>query len=72
VSRACIIAQGAVSALGLGRAATTAGQPGEPACCAIAHDAALAQGGLGKPNAARAPVELGGPALGDRDRKSVV
>ena len=66
MSRACIIARGAVSALGLGRAATSAGEPGAPARVAIAIDPVLVKAGLAKPNSARLSAELGGATLGDR------
>jgi 3-oxoacyl-[acyl-carrier-protein] synthase II len=66
MSRACVIARGAVSALGVGRAATAVGQPGQPARCAIVRDPALASAGLAKPNAARVAAEQPLPVHDDR------
>ncbi|WP_437731105.1 beta-ketoacyl synthase N-terminal-like domain-containing protein [Sorangium sp. So ce1335] len=59
MSDACVIASGAVSALGLGPLAYRVPDVGEPAPVAIAHDAELARAGLQRPFAARAPAELG-------------
>ncbi|MFO0757178.1 MAG: beta-ketoacyl synthase N-terminal-like domain-containing protein [Byssovorax sp.] len=61
-----VIAAGAVSALGLGRAAHAAGKPGEAAHVAIARDPALQAGGLARPFAARAPADLGVAPSDDR------
>lgn len=64
-----IIAVGAVSALGLGRAAYDVTRLGEPAPVAIRDDAALALSGLRRPFTALAPAELGPlPALVGGDR----
>jgi 3-oxoacyl-[acyl-carrier-protein] synthase II len=59
LSRVAIIAFGAVSALGEGAAAATAGEIGEPARVAIARDEELASAGLARPFAARAKVGRG-------------
>jgi 3-oxoacyl-[acyl-carrier-protein] synthase-1/3-oxoacyl-[acyl-carrier-protein] synthase II len=53
-----IVAFGAVSALGAGEGAASAGEVGEPARVAIARDEELAASGLARPFAAR--VALGG------------
>ncbi|WP_437285303.1 beta-ketoacyl synthase N-terminal-like domain-containing protein [Sorangium sp. So ce406] len=66
MSDACVIASGAVSALGLGPLAYRVPDAGEPAPVAIAHDAELARAGLQRPFAARAPAELGVPSGPDR------
>jgi 3-oxoacyl-[acyl-carrier-protein] synthase-1/3-oxoacyl-[acyl-carrier-protein] synthase II len=66
VSDACVIALGAVSAFGVGRAAYHVGQAGSPAPVALARDEGLAQAGLQRPFAARAPSALPGPAIPDR------
>lgn len=63
---ACAIAVGAVSGLGLGADAYRVGIEGEPARVAIARDAVLAEAGLRKPFAARAPVDLGVTPGSDR------
>ena len=57
MSRVAVVAFGAVSALGEGAAAASAGKVGEPAFVAIAHDGDLARAGLAKPFAARARVD---------------
>jgi len=56
VSSVAIVAFGAISALGEGRAAFRAGEAGEAAAVAIGLDAELAQAGLGRPFAARAAI----------------
>ncbi|WP_437275672.1 beta-ketoacyl synthase N-terminal-like domain-containing protein [Sorangium sp. So ce375] len=56
---ACVIASGAVSALGLGPLAYRVPGAGEPAPVAITRDAELDRAGLLRPFAARAPAELG-------------
>ncbi|WP_437500779.1 beta-ketoacyl synthase N-terminal-like domain-containing protein [Sorangium sp. So ce1099] len=66
MSDACVIASGAVSALGLGPLAYRVPDAGEPAPVAIAHDAELARAGLQRPFAARAPAELGVTPASDR------
>ncbi|MGK3986670.1 beta-ketoacyl synthase N-terminal-like domain-containing protein [Sorangium sp. So ce136] len=66
MSDACVIASGAVSALGLGPLAYRVPDAGEPAPVAIAHDAELARAGLQRPFAARAPAELGVAPASDR------
>lgn len=66
MSDTCVIAVGAVSALGLGRDAYRAAIDGEPARCALNRDPALAAAGLAKPFAGRAPADLGVPASADR------
>ncbi len=61
-----IVALGAVSAMGEGRAAAHAGTPGQPATIAIARDPELVRQGLGRPNAARvhrAPGDVGATSL---------
>src|SRR6185437_5537914 len=58
-----ILGVGAVSAMGEGREAATAGRPGAPATLAIARDEELARAGLARPFAARAPGERGAEAL---------
>jgi 3-oxoacyl-[acyl-carrier-protein] synthase-1/3-oxoacyl-[acyl-carrier-protein] synthase II len=52
-----IVAFGAVSALGEGAAAVSAGEPGEAARWAIARDPELTAAGLARPFAARASVD---------------
>lgn len=54
MSRIAIIASGAISALGEGRSAATAGEVGDRAPLAIARDEELARAGLARPFAARA------------------
>ncbi len=54
---AVVLAFGAVSALGDGAAAVSAGAPGEPARLAIARDEELAGAGLARPFAARVPID---------------
>jgi 3-oxoacyl-[acyl-carrier-protein] synthase II len=54
VTAIAIVAVGAVSALGEGRAASSAGQPGAVAQQAIARDEELVRAGLARPFAARA------------------
>jgi 3-oxoacyl-[acyl-carrier-protein] synthase-1/3-oxoacyl-[acyl-carrier-protein] synthase II len=68
VSDACVIAIGAVSALGTGRAAYHVATPGEAARVVIARDEELSRAGLSRPLAARAPSlhALGAPASSDR------
>jgi 3-oxoacyl-[acyl-carrier-protein] synthase-1/3-oxoacyl-[acyl-carrier-protein] synthase II len=56
VSDVAIIASGAVSGLGEGRAATSAGAPGERARVAITRDEELAGAGLARPFVARAAL----------------
>jgi len=56
VSDVALIAFGAVSALGEGRAAFDAGTAGQPARVAIGPDEELARAGLARPHVARAPV----------------
>jgi 3-oxoacyl-[acyl-carrier-protein] synthase II len=56
MSIASIVAFGAVSALGEGEQAYSAGTVGEGARVAIARDEELARAGLGRPLAARAPL----------------
>jgi 3-oxoacyl-[acyl-carrier-protein] synthase II len=63
---ACVIALGAVSALGLGDEATRPGAPGDPARVALTLDPQLQRGGLARPFAARAPADLGVPPSADR------
>jgi 3-oxoacyl-[acyl-carrier-protein] synthase II len=63
VSDVALIAWGAVSALGEGSAAVSAGIAGEPARHAIGHDDELARAGLARPFAARASVP---PGVDDR------
>ena len=53
MSDACVIAVGAVSALGVGPSAYHAGDVGERARVALTHDEELARAGLGRPFAAR-------------------
>ncbi len=57
MSRIAIIASGAVSGLGEGRAATSAGQVGERARVVVGRDDELAAAGLLRPFAARVDVE---------------
>jgi 3-oxoacyl-[acyl-carrier-protein] synthase-1/3-oxoacyl-[acyl-carrier-protein] synthase II len=59
VSDVALIAFGAVSALGEGRAAFDAGTEGQPARVAIGNDDELARAGLARPYAARAHVPAG-------------
>jgi 3-oxoacyl-[acyl-carrier-protein] synthase-1/3-oxoacyl-[acyl-carrier-protein] synthase II len=66
MSDTCVLAAGAVSALGLGRAAYRAAFEGEPARCALARDPGLEAAGLAKPFAGRAPTDLGVSLSGDR------
>ncbi|MEO7329005.1 MAG: beta-ketoacyl synthase N-terminal-like domain-containing protein, partial [Minicystis sp.] len=63
---ACVIALGAVSALGLGDEAVRPGEAGAPARTAIARDPLLEAGGLARPFAARAPADLGVAPSEDR------
>ncbi|MCC6521178.1 MAG: 3-oxoacyl-ACP synthase [Polyangiaceae bacterium] len=66
---ASVVAAGAVSAHGLGRAAYAVAPVGAPAVSAIRRDPELAAAGLARPLCARAPAELGivhVPAPGDR------
>jgi len=56
VSSVAVIAFGAVSALGEGRAAVCAGKPGSVARIAVARDPELERAGLARPFAARAPI----------------
>jgi 3-oxoacyl-[acyl-carrier-protein] synthase-1/3-oxoacyl-[acyl-carrier-protein] synthase II len=58
MSDVAILAFGAVSALGEGLAAVSAGDIGVPARVAVARDDELARAGLGRPFAARAGVPL--------------
>jgi 3-oxoacyl-[acyl-carrier-protein] synthase-1/3-oxoacyl-[acyl-carrier-protein] synthase II len=66
MSDTCVLAVGAVSALGLGRAAYQSAFEGEPARVALARDPALQAAGLAKPFAGRAPSSLGVPPSEDR------
>ncbi|MGK3991741.1 beta-ketoacyl synthase N-terminal-like domain-containing protein [Sorangium sp. So ce1024] len=66
MSDACVIASGAVSALGVGPLAYRVPDVGERAPVAIAHDEQLARAGLLRPFAARAPAELGAAPGPDR------
>jgi 3-oxoacyl-[acyl-carrier-protein] synthase II len=63
---ACMIAIGAVSALGVGVEAYRTGAVGEKAEIAIRPDPVLAAAGLRRPFAARAPEDLGAAKSGDR------
>ncbi|MBK7586569.1 MAG: 3-oxoacyl-ACP synthase [Myxococcales bacterium] len=65
---AAIVAFGAVSAQGRGRAAFACGDAGEPAKCLVARDPELAAAGLCKPFAARVP-DLSLPETHDRARE---
>jgi len=56
LSRVAVVAFGAVSALGEGAVAASAGEVGQPARVAIAHDEELAAAGLLRPFAARTPA----------------
>ncbi len=58
MTAASVIASGAVSALGIGAAAASAGAVGEPAEVAIARDAELAGAGLARPFAARVEARV--------------
>jgi hypothetical protein len=51
-----IIAFGALSALGEGSAAVSAGDPGEPARVVLGRDPELERAGLDRPFAARVPL----------------
>ncbi|TKD03164.1 beta-ketoacyl synthase N-terminal-like domain-containing protein [Polyangium fumosum] len=62
MSDACVIAVGAVSALGVGPSAYHAGDVGAPARVVLARDEELARAGLARPFAARAPGALPLPA----------
>ncbi len=66
MSRIAIVAFGAISALGEGAAAVSAGQIGAPARVAIARDAELASAGLARPFAARARL------VGEDDRATAL
>src|SRR5262245_58587097 len=66
MSDACVIAVGAVSALGLGAEAYRVARQGEPARSALAHDETLAAAGLARPFAGRAPTDLGVARSADR------
>ncbi|HEX8796405.1 MAG TPA: beta-ketoacyl synthase N-terminal-like domain-containing protein [Polyangiaceae bacterium] len=59
MSDVAIVAFGAVSALGEGAEAVTAGEPGSPARLGIARDAELANAGLDRPFAARVSLPEG-------------
>jgi 3-oxoacyl-[acyl-carrier-protein] synthase II len=72
VSDVCVIAAGAVSALGVGRDAYRAAEGGEPARCALARDPVLEAAGLTKPFAGRAPRDLGVPEGEDRATELLV
>jgi len=63
---ACVLAAGAVSALGIGHAAYQAALEDEPARCVLGPDEVLASAGLRRPFAGRAPADLGVPQSGDR------
>ncbi|MBI4952213.1 MAG: 3-oxoacyl-ACP synthase [Myxococcales bacterium] len=56
---ASVVAAGAVSAHGVGRAAYASAPGGAPAASAIRRDPELAAAGLARPMCARAPAELG-------------
>ncbi len=60
---AAVVAFGAVSALGEGAAAASAGEPGVAASVALERDGELERAGLARPFAARAKLE---PRSGDR------
>ncbi|MDC0746590.1 beta-ketoacyl synthase N-terminal-like domain-containing protein [Polyangium mundeleinium] len=62
MSDACVIAVGAVSALGVGPSAYHAGDVGAPARVVLTRDEELARAGLARPFAARAPGSLPLPA----------
>lgn len=59
MSDVAVVAFGALSALGEGSAAASAGEPGSPARLGIARDAELANAGLQRPFAARVPLPEG-------------
>jgi len=59
VSDVAVVAFGAISALGEGASAATAGEPGSEARVGIARDPELASAGLGRPFAARASLPEG-------------
>jgi 3-oxoacyl-[acyl-carrier-protein] synthase II len=63
------IAMGAISALGEGWAAVSAGEPGEPARVALGLDPALERAGLARPFAARVSLPGGGSP---EDRASAI
>ncbi len=65
MSRIVTLAWGALSGLGRGAAAASAGAPGEPARIATVPDPELQAAGLARPWAARA-VGIGAEATGDR------
>jgi 3-oxoacyl-[acyl-carrier-protein] synthase-1/3-oxoacyl-[acyl-carrier-protein] synthase II len=65
MSDACVVAIGAVSALGVGREAYDVAREGEPARSAIRRDPELEAAGLRRPFAARAPASVGA-AFADR------
>lgn len=66
MSDACVIATGAVSALGCGVAAYDVASVGEAARSAIKHDAILANAGFLRPRLARAPSALATTEWADR------
>ncbi len=66
MSHACVIAAGAVSALGLGEDAYRAAEEGAVARSGLRRDDDLAAAGLAKPFAGRAPAVLPGGAFEDR------
>jgi 3-oxoacyl-[acyl-carrier-protein] synthase-1/3-oxoacyl-[acyl-carrier-protein] synthase II len=66
VSAVAIVARGAVSALGVGSAATAVGAPGEAALSVTREDPELVAAGLRKPRAARVLLEA--PRHADRAR----
>jgi 3-oxoacyl-[acyl-carrier-protein] synthase-1/3-oxoacyl-[acyl-carrier-protein] synthase II len=66
MTNVCVLAAGAVSALGIGRDAYRAAFAGEPARCVLNTDPALSAAGLTKPYAGRAPADLGVPPSSDR------
>ncbi len=72
MSDACVIAIGAVSAFGVGRAAYRVATPGESARVAIARDEELARAGLSRPFAARAPSLAAGPGPAPSDRAAAL
>ena len=64
---ACVVAFGALSSLGEGEGACSAGTPGEPARSAIAEDPELSEAGLARPFVARVRDEAA-PAVVAGDR----
>ncbi|MBK9265830.1 MAG: 3-oxoacyl-ACP synthase [Polyangiaceae bacterium] len=66
MSDACVIAVGAISAMGVGRCAYDVGAIGERARVVITRDDELARAGLHRPFCARAAAAEGGMAFEDR------